>query len=82
MTIAEWIIMAILALALAIFLIIGIILLIKLVQITNEVKKIVLTGQLIADKTDNIVENVKDMTSIGGIVKTFADKYSSEKSKK
>ena len=83
MTIAEWIIMAILALALAVFLIIGIVLLIKLIGITNDAKKILHTGQEIADKTDDIVDNVKDMTSIGGVVKTFADKYSSStKSKK
>ena len=83
MTIAEWIIMAILALALTVFLIIGIVLLIKLIGITNDAKKILQTGQAIADKTDNIVDNVKDMTSIGGVVKTFADKHSSStKSKK
>ena len=82
MTIAEWIIMVILAVTLFIFLILGSILIIKLIGITKEAKKILATGQQIADKTDDIVENVKDMTSIGGVVKTFADKYTNSKSKK
>ena len=83
MTIAEWIIMVILALTLLVFLIVGIILIIKLIGITKEAKKIITTGQSIANKTDDIVENVKDMTSIGGVVKTFADKFSdTAKSKK
>ena len=82
MTIAEWIIMVILAATLFVFLILGSILIIKLIKITKEAKKILATGQQIADKTDDIVENVKDMTSIGGVVKTFADKYTNSKSKK
>lgn len=82
MTIAEWIIMVILATTLIIFLILGIILLIKLISITKDAKKIVLTGQSIAEKTDDIVDNVKDMTSIGGVVKTFANKFTDDKKKK
>ncbi len=82
MTIAEWIIMVILSVTLIIFLILGIILIAKLIGITKEAKKIIATGQSIADKTDDIVENVKDMTSIGGVVKTFTDKYVSNTPKK
>ena len=44
----------------------------KLIHLADEAKKIVITGQSIATKTDDIVDNVKGMTSIGGIVKTFA----------
>ena len=82
MNTAEWILVAFLSLALLTFLILGIILLIKLIGITKEAQKIVLTGQNIATKTEDVVENVKDLTSIGSIVKTFTHKYYNEKSKK
>ncbi len=75
---AEWILVIFLSTALLIFLILAIILTAKLIGITKEVKKIVLTGQDIAD-------NIKDMSSIGGIIKTFANKFTREskaKSKK
>ena len=79
MNVAEWILVAFLSLALLVFLICGIILLIKLIQITKEAKKIILTGQSIAEKTDDIVDNVKDMTTIGGLVKTFVGNYTNNK---
>ena len=68
--------------ALLVFLILGIILLVKLIGITKEAKKIIVTGQSIAEKADDVVDNVKDMTSIGGVVKTFANRYTNTKSKK
>lgn len=37
-------------------------------------EKIVQTGQGIAAKADDIIDNVKGMTSVGGIVKTFANR--------
>lgn len=73
MNIAEWILVIMLAVALFIFLVAGIVLIIKLIKLANEAKKIVMTGQGIAEKADDIVDNVKGMTSVGGIVKTFAD---------
>lgn len=73
MNIAEWILVIMLAVALFIFLVAGIVLIIKLINVANEAKKIVMTGQGIAEKADDIVDNVKGMTSVGGIVKTFAD---------
>lgn len=73
MNVAEWILVIILAVTLFIFLVAGIVLLIKLIHLANEAKKIVVTGQGIAAKADDIVDNVKDMTSVGGIVKTFAN---------
>lgn len=82
MNTAEWILVVFLSLALLTFLILGIILLIKLIGITKEAEKIVITGQSIAEKTEDVVENVKDITSVGGIVKTFTRKYYNEKSKK
>lgn len=75
MNTAEWILVTFLSVTLLIFLIVGIILIIKLIDFTGEAKKIVLTGQGIADKTDDIVDNVKDLTTVGGLVKTFVNQY-------
>lgn len=72
MNVAEWILVIMLAVALFIFLVAGIVLIVKLINLANEAKKIVMTGQGIAAKADDIVDNVKGMTSVGGIVKTFA----------
>lgn len=74
MNVAEWILVIMLAVALFIFLVAGIVLIIKLINLANEAKKIVMTGQGIAAKADDIVDNVKGMTSVGGIVKTFANR--------
>ena len=74
MIIAEWILVAFLSVALLVFLVIGIILLLKLIRLADEAQKIVMTGQGIAAKADDIVDNVKGMTSVGGIVKTFANR--------
>lgn len=74
MEVATWILVVMLSVALFIFLIAGIILIVKLVQLSEEIKKIVAAGQQIASKTDDIVDNVKGMTSVGGIVKTFANR--------
>ncbi|MBQ6605438.1 hypothetical protein IJH66_00410 [Candidatus Saccharibacteria bacterium] len=74
MNVAEWILVAFLSLALLVFLIVGIILLVKLIGLTKEAQKIVVKGQDIAAKADDVVDNVKDMTSIGGVVKTFSEK--------
>lgn len=74
MNTAEWILVIMLAAALLIFLIAGIVLVIKLIYLAEEAKKIVATGQQIATKADDIVDNVKGMTSVGGIVKTFANR--------
>ena len=84
MNVAEWILVVILSVTLFIFLVVGIILLIKLIKIANEAKKVVIKGQEIAEKTGDVVENVKGMTSVGSLVKNFVDKYSNntKKSKK
>lgn len=73
MNIAEWTLVIMLSVALLVFLIVGIILVVKLIHLINEAQKIVQTGQGIAAKADDIVDNVKGMTSVGGIVKTFAN---------
>ncbi len=84
MNVAEWILVVILSVTLFIFLIVGIILFIKLIKIANEAKKVVIKGQEIAEKTGDVVENVKGMTSVGSLVKNFVDKYNNnaKKSKK
>ena len=81
MNVAEWILVIFLSVALLVFLILGIVLLAKLIGVTKEVKKIVIKGQDIADSASDVVDNVKGMTSIGGVVKSFADKYTNQKEK-
>lgn len=78
----AWILVFILSFTLLLFLVLGIILLIKLITITKEVKKIIYTSQNIAAKADDIVDNVKDMTSVGGLVKTFVQRYNNHKPNK
>lgn len=72
MDVAEWIIVAILSGTLFIFLILGIFLIIKLLKLSENAKIILETGQDIADKTENVVDNVKDFTSVGPIAKDTA----------
>ena len=81
MNIAEWILVVILSLALFTFLVIGIVLMVKLLGITEEAKKVVIRSQDIADNANGVVSNVRGMTSIGGVVQTFVDKYVEPKMK-
>ncbi len=81
MNTAEWILVAILSVTLFIFLIVGIILVIKLISLSKEVKKVVVEGQDIAKNTNGIVSNVKGMTAIGGTMEMFVDKYINPKLK-
>lgn len=81
MDVAEWIIVVILSVTLFIFLIIGIILLVKLIGLTKEVKKVVEEGQDIAKNANGIVNNIKGMTSLGGAIQAFVDKYINSKLK-
>ncbi len=81
MNVAEWIIVAILSMTLLLFLILGIVLIIKLLDLSKEVKKVVIEGQDIAKNTNGIVTNVKGMTSIGGTVEMFVDRYINPKLK-
>ena len=75
MNVAEWILVVILSVTLFIFLIIGIILMVKLLGIADEAKRVVIKGQDIAENANGVVSNVRGMTSIGGVVQTFVDKY-------
>ena len=75
MNVAEWILVVILSVTLLVFLIVGIILIVKLLGIVDEARKVVVRGQDIADNANGVVQNVRGMTSIGGVVQTFVDKY-------
>lgn len=73
MELATWILVIFLSVTLFIFLVVGIILMIRLISITKEANKIVLQGQNIAEKADDIADNVRDMTTVGGLVKHFVN---------
>lgn len=81
MNVAEWILVAILSLTLFIFLVVGIVLFVKLLGLVSEAQKVVIKGQDIADNTNGIINNIKGMTSIGGTVQMFVDKYINPKLK-
>lgn len=81
MNTAEWILVAILSVTLFVFLVAGIVLIVKMIGLTKEVKEVVVEGQDIAKNANGIVSNVKGMTSIGGTVEMFVDKYINPKLK-
>ena len=81
MNIAEWILVAILSITLFILLIVGIVLIVKLIGLTKDAQKVVIKSQDIAENANGIVNNVKGMTSIGGTVEMFVDKYINPKLK-
>ncbi|MBR5418758.1 hypothetical protein IK110_00695 [Candidatus Saccharibacteria bacterium] len=78
----AWILVFILSITLFIFLLVGIILIIKLMGVAKEAKKIVIQGQNIAEKADDIADNVRDMTTVGGLVKHFTESYMKKAEKK
>ena len=81
MNVAEWILVAILSLTLFVFLIVGIVLVIKLIDLSKEVKEVVVESKDIAKNTNGIVTNVKGMTAIGGTMEMFVDRYINPKLK-
>ena len=82
MNVAEWIIVAILSITLFIFLVVGIVLFMKLIDLTKEAKEVVIESKDIARNTNGIVNNVKGMTSIGGAVEMLVEKYINPRLKK
>ena len=82
MNVAEWIIVCILSITLFVFLVIGIVLIVKLIGLTKEVGKVIEESQDIAENANGIVSNVRGMTSIGGSVEMFVDNYINPKLKK
>ena len=75
MELPAWILVIILSVTLFIFLVLSIILIVKSIGVTKEAKKIVIQGQGIAEKADDIAGNVRDMTTVGGLVRHLADSY-------
>ena len=75
MNIAEWILVAILSITLFVFLLIGIVFFAKLIGLVKKMGDVVEEGQDIAKNANGIVENIKGMTSIGGAVELFVEKY-------
>ena len=62
----AWILVVILSLALLTFLILGIVLIVLLINLSREAKKVIIEGQDIAKNANGIVANVKEL---------FVDKY-------
>ena len=81
MNVAEWILVSILSITLFVFLVVGIVLMLKLLEVSDEVKRVAVKGQYIADSANDVVTNVKGMTSIGGTVEMLVDKYVNPKVK-
>ena len=71
----AWILVIILSVTLFIFLVVTIVLIVKLIGVTKEAKKIVIQGQGIAEKADDIAGNVRDMTTVSGLVRHLAESY-------
>ena len=81
MNVAEWILVVILSITLFIFLVVGIILMVKLFSVADEAKRVVIKSQDIAENANGVVTNVRGMTSIGGTVEMLVDKYVNPKVK-
>ena len=75
LNLAEWIIVGILSFMLFLFLLLSSILLIRLIKIAGKARKIIETGQIIANKTEDIADNIKEMTSVGGIAKNYVKEF-------
>lgn len=74
-SLATWILVIVLSLLLLAVLVLSIKLLRRFIVISREIEKIIITGQGIASKTDDIIENVHSMTTVGGLFKTVIGKY-------
>lgn len=81
MNVAEWILVAILCITLFVFLVLGIVLIVKLIGLSEKVEEVVVESKDIARNANGVVSNVKGMTSIGGTVEMFVDRYINPKLK-
>ena len=70
-----------LAITLFVFLVVGIILMIKILSVSEEVKRVAIKSQDIADNANGVVTNVRGLTSVGGTVEMLVDKYVNPKIK-
>ena len=71
MNTAEWILVAILSMTLLVFLVVGIIFLVKFIHLLSEIEIMVQTGQSIAEKADDVADNLKDMTSVRPLARSL-----------
>ena len=78
MNTAEWILVAILSMTLLVFLVVGIIFLVKFIHLLSEIEIMVQTGQSIAEKADDVADNIKDMTSREKLGKRYFDEEADE----
>jgi uncharacterized protein YoxC len=76
----------ILSITLAIFLVVSIIFVIKLIKLTKDIHQVVLTGQKIADDVESVTDsaadiakNAKKMSTISGIVSSVNEAYNAFK---
>ena len=81
MNTAEWILVAILSVTLFVFLVVGIILMVKLLAVSDEMRRMVIKGQNIAENANGVVTNVRGLTSVGGTIEMLVDKYINPKLK-
>ena len=81
MNVAEWILVAILSVTLVVFLIVGIVLMVKMFSLVDETKRVVMKSQDIAENANGVVSNVRGLTSVGGTVEMFVKKYINPKLK-
>lgn len=81
MNVAEWILVAILGITLLVFLIVGIVLMVRILGMTDEAKRVLMKSQDIADNANGVVTNVRGLTSVGGTVEMLIDKYVNPKIK-
>lgn len=81
MNVAEWILVVILSMTLLVFLVVGIILMVKMFGLVDETKRVVMKSQDIAENANGVVSNVRGLTSVGGTVEMFVKKYINPKLK-
>ncbi len=85
MNTAEWIIAGILSATLFIFLVLGIIVMIKVLKLLKETRRFIETGQEFADKASGVANNLYEMTLVGsitGLAKRIKKQYNKFKSDK
>lgn len=75
MNLAEWILIMFLSVALLVFLIVGVIFLIKFTSLLSEIEIMVQSGQSFFEKADDVADNIKDITSFGPLVRGLIKEY-------
>ena len=75
MNLAEWILIMFLSVALLVFLIVGVVFLIKFTSLLSEIEIMVQSGQSFFEKADDVADNIKDITSFGPLVRGLIKEY-------